>query len=161
MSKMSKKKAKDNYRKTNEQVKALAEDVVNRTDVRAMEEHNLTTHRNPDAHRILVEEICKELHDFYMILDHCSRTYDYFSEGRISKPNTYPEEVFAVAQDLEAERFEEWKQDEMGLASKPLPCGHDNRSLCGPECLIDNVGVTCGCGKTPVHSSADKSFHPR
>ena len=48
-----------------------------------------------------------ELCDFNMICDHLSRTYDHFSEGQISKPNTLPEEVFDIASDKETERTEE------------------------------------------------------
>jgi DNA repair exonuclease SbcCD ATPase subunit len=40
-----------------------------------------------------------ELSDFNMMLDHLTRTYDHFSGGRISKPNTCPEEVFGIAEE--------------------------------------------------------------
>lgn len=59
----------------------------------------------PDA---LVEQwLQNELADMDMLIDHLSRTYDHFSNGRISKPNTLPEEVFRVAEDLAQEAIEE------------------------------------------------------
>src|ERR1700712_1031000 len=52
------------------------------------------------------------------LIDHLSRTYDHFSGGRISKPLTLPEEVFAIADDLATkeleDRISEW-QDERNL----------------------------------------------
>lgn len=56
-----------------------------------------------------------ELHDFDMVLDHLSRTYDHFSRGRITKPLTLPEEVFAVAAELETEEREEFLKEEKEL----------------------------------------------
>lgn len=48
-----------------------------------------------------------ELADFAMVIRHCSTVYSEVSGGRISKPTTLPEEVLAVANDLETERVEE------------------------------------------------------
>jgi len=53
------------------------------------------------------EWIDAELNDFHMMYDHLSRTYDYFSGGRISKPQTLPEEVFRVAADRQEEEIQE------------------------------------------------------
>jgi len=54
---------------------------------------------------------CADLADLNMLIDHLSRTYDHFTEGRISKPNTKPEEVFAIADDLESVRTKELIRD--------------------------------------------------
>lgn len=56
-------------------------------------------------YQVACEFLLKDLHDFDMILDHLTTTYDHFSGGRITKPNTFPGEVFAVADELETERF--------------------------------------------------------
>lgn len=47
-----------------------------------------------------------ELADFAMVIRHCSTVYSEVTGGRISKPTTLPEEVLAVANDLETERTE-------------------------------------------------------
>ena len=47
---------------------------------------------------------CADIADNGVLIDHLSRTYDHFTDGRISKPMTLPEEVFRVADDLETER---------------------------------------------------------
>jgi hypothetical protein len=52
-----------------------------------------------------------DLVDFKILLDHLTRTYRYFSDGHISKPNTYPEEFFAVAAELEENRTQEAVQE--------------------------------------------------
>jgi hypothetical protein len=57
------------------------------------------------------ELLLRELHDFNMLIDHCSQTYEHFSGGMITKPNTLPEEVFAAAEHLETERYEEAARD--------------------------------------------------
>ena len=49
---------------------------------------------------------CADISDNGMLIDHLMRTYDHFSGGRISKPLTLPEEIFAVANDLEQESAE-------------------------------------------------------
>jgi hypothetical protein len=48
-----------------------------------------------------------ELADYGVVLKHCSEVYDYLSGGRISKPNTLPSEVIALAERLEHERDNE------------------------------------------------------
>ena len=48
-----------------------------------------------------------ELSDYRMVLDHCTRIYSHFSRGRISKPNTLPEEVIAVAEEFDQHDIEE------------------------------------------------------
>jgi hypothetical protein len=67
---------------------------------------------------------CGDITDMKMLVNHLSRTYDHFTDGRISFPTTLPEEVFAVAADCEAARTEaavneatsELKQKIRGLA---------------------------------------------
>jgi len=46
---------------------------------------------------------CADISDMGMLVDHLTRTYDHFTNGRISKPNTLPEEVFVMADDLATE----------------------------------------------------------
>lgn len=45
-----------------------------------------------------------DISDMRMLMDHLGETYTHFSGGRISKPNTFPSEVIAVAEELEEER---------------------------------------------------------
>jgi len=70
----------------------------------------------PDPSKSLAQRIRDEFADFQMVLDHCTQTYAHFSGDRISKPQTLPREVFAVAEELQqavieeaiAEAREEW-----------------------------------------------------
>jgi hypothetical protein len=55
----------------------------------------------------IIEELQKDLVDMKMLIDHLTRTYDHFSRGRISKPNTLPEEVFKVAEELDMADIDE------------------------------------------------------
>jgi len=48
-----------------------------------------------------------ELADYATVLEHCTHIYSHFTDGRISKANTLPEEVIQVAEELENERTEE------------------------------------------------------
>jgi hypothetical protein len=66
-----------------------------------------------------------ELADYRMVLRHCSETYDHFTEGRISKPNTLPREVFAVAEELAQERFAEMVKDEVEARTDALQADRD------------------------------------
>jgi len=59
--------------------------------------------RNAD----LAKAIDDELHDYAMVMDHCTKIYDHFSRGRISKPNTLPSAVIVVAEDLLTEDIQE------------------------------------------------------
>jgi hypothetical protein len=49
---------------------------------------------------------CGDITDMAMLVKHCSTIYSAITDGRISKPNTLPEEVERVAGDLETERTE-------------------------------------------------------
>ena len=60
-----------------------------------------------DRPKPLPERLADELADFRMVMDHCSEIYMHFSRGRISKPNTLPREVIAVAEDCDTEEFQE------------------------------------------------------
>src|ERR1044072_1705643 len=70
----------------------------------------------PDPSKSLAQRIRDEFADFQMVLDHCTQTYAHFSGDRISKPQTLPREVFAVAEEWQqaviekaiAEAREEW-----------------------------------------------------
>ena len=48
-----------------------------------------------------------ELADLGTLIDHLSRTYEHFSGGRISKPMTFPEEVFAESEERESKWTDE------------------------------------------------------
>lgn len=50
---------------------------------------------------------CADIVDMGVLIDHLSRTYDYFSGGRISKPMTHPEEVFALADEIRENEINE------------------------------------------------------
>lgn len=57
----------------------------------------------PDPDKPLAQRIRDELADFQMVIRHCAEIYCHVTDSRISKPNTLPSEVIAVADDLEAE----------------------------------------------------------
>jgi hypothetical protein len=77
-----------------------------------------------------------------MLIDHLSRTYSHFTDGRISKPNTLPEEVFALADDLATEEVEqavrEALQEGDGIDAPNCECGLPD---CGPATRSDSEGV--------------------
>jgi hypothetical protein len=54
---------------------------------------------------------CGDITDMAMLVKHCSTIYSSVTDGRISKPNTLPEEVERVAGDLETERSEAGVKD--------------------------------------------------
>ncbi len=68
---------------------------------------------DPGEQKPLPDRIRDEGKDFNMLVDHLSETYCHFSGGRISKPNTLPREVFAVAEELRQEDFDEWLKEEL------------------------------------------------
>jgi hypothetical protein len=49
---------------------------------------------------------CGDITDMAMLVRHLTHIYSAITDGRISKPNTLPEEVERVAGDLETERTE-------------------------------------------------------
>lgn len=59
----------------------------------------------PDPSKSLVQRIRDEFADFQMLVEHCSKIYYHVTDGQISKPNTIPEAVIRVAEDLESERI--------------------------------------------------------
>lgn len=66
----------------------------------------------PDPDKPLPQRIRDEFHDFKMVLDHLTTVYDHFSNGRITKPNTLPAEVIAVASDLATKEQREAIEEE-------------------------------------------------
>lgn len=44
-----------------------------------------------------------ELSDYDMVLNHCAEIYMHFSRGRISKQNTLPREVIAIAEEIDSQ----------------------------------------------------------
>lgn len=72
----------------------------------------------PDEQKPLLQRVKDEWHDFRMIIRHCATIYCHFSGGRISKPNTLPDEVIAVANDLESERVNEAVKEENETLSR-------------------------------------------
>lgn len=61
---------------------------------------------------LLAKWMDNELADYAMVLRHCSEVYGHFSGGRISKPQTYPSEVFSVAEEIREEEIAEDVADE-------------------------------------------------
>lgn len=84
---------------------------------------------DPGEQKPLPDRIRDEGKDFNMLVDHLSETYCHFSGGRISKPNTRPGEVFAVAEDLRQEDFEEWLKEELEARKAEL---EPHLPECGP-----------------------------
>jgi hypothetical protein len=52
-------------------------------------------------------ELERELADYQIVLGHCSVIYDWATDGRITKPNTPPSQVIAVAEDLLTQQRDE------------------------------------------------------
>lgn len=59
---------------------------------------------------------CGDIKDMGMLVRHLSTIYGYITDGRITKPNTLPEEVERVADDLETERTEAAVKDALAEA---------------------------------------------
>lgn len=68
---------------------------------------------DPGEQKSLPDRIRDEGKDFNMLVDHLSETYCHFSGGQISKPNTLPGEVFAVAEQLLEEDLDELVREEI------------------------------------------------
>ncbi len=60
----------------------------------------------------LITALTNELHDVRMLADHCSKIYEWATNGRISKPNTFPCEVISVAEDIRQEELMSFLADE-------------------------------------------------
>lgn len=54
---------------------------------------------------------CGDIQDLHVVADHCSQAYCRLTNDLIGKPMTLPEVVFALAEDAELKRFEEWRRD--------------------------------------------------
>jgi len=54
-----------------------------------------------------LEQVKKELYDYAILMGNVSEVYDHITGGAISKPNTKPEVVIAVADDLVTQMIEE------------------------------------------------------
>ena len=66
----------------------------------------------PDGEKSLAQRICDEFADFQMVIRHCSEIYDYVTEGQVSKPNTLPSVVKALADYATTKACEEAVKDE-------------------------------------------------
>ena len=53
------------------------------------------------------DRLIRELSDYYWLISSVSLVYDHVTGGRISKPNTLPEEVIAKADDYTRKLFDE------------------------------------------------------
>ena len=56
-------------------------------------------------HEVIAAWLARELADFQMVIDHCEKTYCYFSRGKVSKAQTLPEVVIAIADDADSEEL--------------------------------------------------------
>ena len=68
-------------------------------------------------------QLKKELADFSMLIRHVTKMYDYISRGRISYPQTKPEAVIELYEELLNEAYEEGyiegvNEAEMALTNK-------------------------------------------
>lgn len=75
---------------------------------------------------INVEQLKKELADFYYLMHQVPKVYMHITGGRMSKIFYDADTVIQLADEYQQEQFEEWKKDE------PIGCdcsdGHD------PDC---------------------------
>lgn len=60
----------------------------------------------PDG-SIDMEQVKRELHDVHWLVDHCEKAYYWMTNGRVSKCNTEPETVIAIAEDIRNEDIAE------------------------------------------------------
>lgn len=60
----------------------------------------------------LAQRIRDEGHDFGVLCDHLSETYDHFTGGQVSKPMTLPHVVFALADDIMSRDVDEAVREE-------------------------------------------------
>lgn len=61
---------------------------------------------------INVDQVKKELYDFHFVMHGAGKVYDALSWGRVSKPNTDPDVVIRVVQDLEQQNINEAVKEE-------------------------------------------------
>lgn len=92
---------------------------------------------------------CADIADNAMLIDHLSRTYDHFSGGIISKPNTLPEEVFRIAGDRESNAVDEAVREAMEAA--PRPWYYVTEKLPEPNKPIGRFWVRFASGCSPSH----------
>jgi len=77
-----------------------------------------------------VAALLREYEDYMTIADHCTKVYDHFSGGRISKPFTLPSEVIAVAQEVQDEDFETWHREQLEpITEQMAELERENRRL--------------------------------
>jgi hypothetical protein len=74
---------------------------------------------NPDG-SIDVEQVKKELYDFRMVMLGAAKVYCHITHDRISKPNTDPDAVIRVADDLQTEACQEASDDEAEATKEEL-----------------------------------------
>lgn len=88
----------------------------------------------PIGERTLLQAVKDEMHDYQMVMRHCSRIYDAVTMGRVSKPTTLPRVVMHIAEELEAERTEEAIKEALDSATPtdpPPPPVAEPRGTCG------------------------------
>ena len=66
---------------------------------------------NPDG-SLNGEQVKKELYDFHMVMQGASKVYCELTNSRISKPNTDPDVVIQVVNDIQAANIREAIKDE-------------------------------------------------
>lgn len=93
----------------------------------------------PDTceHSPLTRSLCNELADVAMLISHCTEVYCHFSGGRISKPNTLPAEVVAVAEELENERVDREVKEALELAHSQLDAAGVPRCIRIDDNVVD------------------------
>jgi hypothetical protein len=53
--------------------------------------------------RLLNKWLKNELKDLHMLIEHCTKIYSWATTGRVTKPNTLPEVVIEIAEELRKE----------------------------------------------------------
>lgn len=104
----------------------------------------------PDPDKPLVQRVRDEMHDYRMVIEHCTKAYYHMTNGRISKPNTLFSEVQAVAEDclteLVQEETRELEQERDALLSRLRGLSQQWRDE-----VKDRAGSGCGCyGKSTM-----------
>lgn len=115
-----------------------------------------------DETKPLGQRVADEMADYAMVIDHASRVFCDITSGRISKPNTLPEVVIAVADDLERARQEEaiaeatndlQEEVDANLAAVHFLAHYLARAV-NRDVLRNAINDRCTCGGRPPDENA-------
>jgi len=113
------------------------------------------------------QQAMSELADFSVIADHLTRTYFHVTDGRISKPMTLPEEVFAVADEITAEKCRDAYDEAMDDVFDCCTVAGDGTYVPHPDCfarfneMMSKVAERRAKESAPASADDLTSFRPK